>query len=206
MRRSALLIDYGAGNIASAQRAFTLAGWEVHLANQPDQAKACDLVIIPGVGHFGQCVTHLADSGFVPFIEARIQAGNPLLGICVGLQVLYQRSQEAPDIPGIGLLAGQVVRIPDDGIRAVPHMGWNSLTVDTPTPVTEGLDGQHMYFVHSYMVVPEAEHTLAHADHDGVTIPAIVQEGPVLATQFHPEKSGLAGRHLLTNLKELSWA
>lgn len=206
MSRSALFIDYGAGNIASATRAFRDAGWAVDVAHTPSEVHTADLVVIPGVGHFGQCAKAIADSGFAELINERLQAGQPLFGICVGLQVLYDRSEEAPGVPGLGLIPGDVVRIPDDGVRSVPHMGWNQLAVTSDSPVVDGLNGAYTYFVHSYMVVPGRDHTLAITDHDGVAIPAIIQEGPLLATQFHPEKSGALGRRLLANLKELSWA
>lgn len=206
MSRTALFIDYGAGNIASVTRAFRDAGWTVHVACTPNEISAADLVVIPGVGHFGQCAKAIADSGFADLVNERLQAGKPLFGICVGLQVLYDRSEEAPGVLGLGLIPGDVVRIPDDGIRTVPHMGWNHLAVTSESPVVDGLHGAYMYFVHSYMVVPDRDHTLAITDHDGVTIPSIIQEGPLLATQFHPEKSGALGRRLLANLKELSWA
>ena len=206
MSPAAQLIDYGAGNLASAARAFADAGWTVSIADDPHGVRDPDLLVIPGVGHFGQCAKAIADAGFAELIHARMVAGKPLFGICVGLQVLYDRSEEAPGVPGLGLVPGEVVRIPDDGVRAVPHMGWNQLQVTSTSPVVAGLDGAYMYFVHSYMVVPSLDHTLATTDHDGVTIPAIIQEGPLLATQFHPEKSGPLGRRLLANLKECSWA
>ncbi|WP_336249710.1 imidazole glycerol phosphate synthase subunit HisH [Stomatohabitans albus] len=201
----AQLIDYGAGNIASAYRALEAAGWDVQVATKPEPTDRADLLVIPGVGHFGQCATAIARSGFAEVINDRLHAGKPLLGICVGLQVLYTKSEEAPGVPGLGLIPGAVVRIPDDGIRAVPHMGWNTLKVSHPSPVVSGIDNEYLYFVHSYMVVPATDHTLAVTDHEGVTIPAIIQEGPLLATQFHPEKSGVVGRRFLSDVKELSW-
>lgn len=189
------VLDYGAGNLRSAQRALARAGAEPRLITGPDQAAGADALVVPGVGHFDQCVHRLRAQGFEPLLTRWAAAQRPVLGICVGMQILFEASEEGHE-PGLGLLPGVVRRLPE-GV-AVPHMGWNVLTVVRDDPLMAGVDGAHAYFVHSYAPEASGEHVVATSYH-GVVFGAVVRVGSVAATQFHPEKSADVGRRVLAN-------
>lgn len=189
------VLDYGAGNLRSVQRAVERAGAQAAVIDTPDGADGADALVVPGVGHFGQCVRQLRTQGFEPLLAQWAAAGRPVLGICVGMQILFEASEEA-DEPGLGLLPGVVRRLPDDVV--VPHMGWNVLTVVTDDPLMADLDGAYAYFVHSYAPEGDGAHVVATSFH-GVRFGAVVRSGSVVATQFHPEKSADVGRRVLTN-------
>lgn len=202
------LIDYGAGNLRSIGRALTDAGADVRILQDPEPHGSWDAVVLPGVGAFGAAMERLAARGFTSWMQTGVASGTPLVGVCLGMQLLYERSEEAGSVDGLGLLAGDVRRLPD-GVK-VPHMGWNQLTMIRPAEITAGLaEGVYAYFVHSYIVVPrDATGVLAVTTH-GVPFPAIVflepgGGGPVVGLQFHPEKSGATGRALLRRV--VTWA
>jgi imidazole glycerol phosphate synthase glutamine amidotransferase subunit len=196
-RLRAAVLDYDAGNVRSARRGIEAAGADATITSDPVEASAADALVIPGVGHFGTCSRRLRERGLAEVVRRFVAEGRPVLGICVGMQLLYSGSEESAE-PGLGLLPGRVVRFPDRAV--VPHMGWDVVDVTRPDPMLEGIAGRRLYFAHSYYAVPEAEdHVLARCTYGGESFPCVVREGSVLGTQFHPEKSGAVGARLLTD-------
>jgi glutamine amidotransferase len=198
------LIDYKAGNLTSVRKALTAAGASVFTPERPEELDAARGVIVPGVGHFG--ATRALNGAWVAAILARIEVGRPLLGICLGMQWLYERSEEAPELSGLGLLAGSIRRLTGDtdgkGLK-VPHVGWNSLTHTREGILLDGVpDGAQVYFTHSY-AAPVTANTVAVTEH-GETFASIVERGQVMGVQFHPEKSGDVGLHVLRNFLRLA--
>lgn len=196
----AALVDYGAGNLRSVERALGRVGFHVGRVEQPEQLEGADLVVVPGVGAFGPAARRLEQSGFSSALRAWVESGHPLLGLCLGMQLLFEVSEEDGLHRGLGLLPGRVVRLPQ-GLK-VPHMGWNQLRVVRPSPVTARVrSGEYVYFVHSYYVQTSGEWVVAETEY-GVRVPAVVQAGPVVGFQFHPEKSGEVGLRLLAGVRE----
>jgi glutamine amidotransferase len=207
-----VLIDYESGNLHSAEKAFqrmareTDAG-EVIVTSSPEDVGRADRIVLPGDGAFPACRRALVDRTglYEAMVEAVERKGRPFLGICVGMQLMATTGHEYEEVPGLGWIAGHVVRIaPSDARLKVPHMGWNDLVIDHPHPVLDGIGtGEHAYFVHSYhMRVRHAAERLAHCDYGG-EITAIVGRGTMVGTQFHPEKSQAAGLRLIANF--LTW-
>jgi len=193
----AAVLDYDAGNVRSAKRGIDAAGAQARITSDPAVAADADALVIPGVGHFGTCSRRLRERGLETVVRDFVADGRPVLGICVGMQLLYAGSDES-DEPGLGLLPGRVVRFPTGAV--VPHMGWDVVDVARPASLLDGIDGRRLYFAHSYYAVPEdADHVLASCHYGGERFPCVVQEGSVIGTQFHPEKSGAVGASLLTN-------
>ena len=191
------VLDYGAGNLRSAQRALERAGAEVTVTADPAEARDADAIVVPGVGHYGQCVRQFVAAGLQELVTEWAADGKPLLGICVGMQIMYPESDEDPAVRGLDLLPGRVRRLPDD--VTVPHMGWNTLTAARHDPLLADIAGEQVYFVHSYAAVPDdAAHVVATSDY-GPGFPAVVRVGSVVGTQFHPEKSSDVGATLLRN-------
>ena len=198
-----VLLDYGIGNLRSLERAFGRAGVPVLRSGRADDAARADRLVLPGVGAFGACAAALRSHGLGGVVTERARAGVPLLGVCVGMQLLFEHGEEG-DAAGLGLLPGRVVRFPSgtagpDGSRLkVPHMGWNALAVRQPHPTVTALGPDpYVYFVHSYLAVPSDErHVVATADYGG-PVPAVVAHESVVGVQFHPEKSGDVGLGLL---------
>jgi imidazole glycerol-phosphate synthase subunit HisH len=197
VRPTVAVLDYGAGNVRSARRGFDAAGARAVITGEHDVAERADVLVVPGVGHFSSCVQGLRSSGLEDLLHARIAGGRPVFGICVGMQILYATSEEG-DATGLGLLPGRVVRFPTAAI--VPHLGWDVVRASRPDPLLDGVDGQRLYFTHSYYAVPEDDsHVLATCRYGGTDFPCLVREGSVVGTQFHPEKSGAVGHRLLRN-------
>ncbi|MPZ88401.1 MAG: imidazole glycerol phosphate synthase subunit HisH [Nitriliruptorales bacterium] len=191
------VLDYDAGNLRSAAKALTRAGADVTVTADAAEASRADALVVPGVGHFGQCVRRFRAAGLEALAQDWVAADRPLLGICVGMQILYAASEEEPVTRGLGVLPGQVRRLPDD--VTVPHMGWNVVTPVRPDPLLKGIGGQRCYFVHSYYAAPSDDaHVLATCDY-GPGFPCVVRVGHTVGTQFHPEKSAAVGGRLLTN-------
>jgi glutamine amidotransferase len=201
------LIDYGSGNLRSAQKALARAGAEVAVTNDPDVVARAERIVLPGVGAFADCMAGVkAIAGMVEALEdAVLKQGRPFLGICVGMQLLADVGREFGDHPGLGWIAGEVVRLsPSDTALKIPHMGWNELTLCAPHPLLAGIEtGAHAYFVHSYELrAARAEDVLATTDYGGA-VTAMIARGNIAGTQFHPEKSQEVGLMLLANF--LKW-
>ncbi len=200
-RPTVAVLDYGAGNVRSAKRGFDAAGGNAFVTADAAVAADAEVVVVPGVGHIASCLANLRASGLVDLLQDRIRTARPVFGICVGMQLLYEHSEEG-DTPGLGLLPG-VVRRFSTGVT-VPHMGWDVVTAVPGHPdesVLAGVAGERCYFVHSYFAVPDDDaHVMATCDHGAAeAFPCVVREGSVTGTQFHPEKSGDVGRRLLAN-------
>jgi glutamine amidotransferase len=195
------LVDYGAGNLTSVRKALAAVGAEVYTPARPEDVAGAAGVIVPGVGHFS--ATRSLDRPWRHAILERLDAGRPLLGICVGLQWLFAGSTEAPDVPGFAVCQGMCDRLPDvapaTGARQkVPHVGWNTLALPRPSRLLAGIaPGAHVYFTHSY-AAPLARATVATASY-GVEFTAAVEDGLISGVQFHPEKSGTVGLQVLRN-------
>jgi len=207
---SIVIIDYGMGNLRSAQKAFEKVGYAAKLSSDPADIAAADKLVLPGVGAFRDCIGNLRAGGFVEPLKAHVAAGKPLLGICVGLQLLFTESEEFGRHAGLDIIPGKVVRFPagmrQDGEELkVPHMGWNSLQVRRASPVLKGAPaGSFVYFVHSYYAVPDdPEVVAAEATYGDVTFCASLWRDNVMATQFHPEKSQTVGLAMLKNFGEM---
>jgi len=186
-----VLADYGAGNLRSVCAALERAGASPEISTDPAAVRDAPLAVIAGVGH-----VESAARGLAPVAEAlrdRVAAGQPLLGICVGMQLLFEESEEGGR--GLGLLEGSVRRV---RARRVPHMGWNALALTRPSMLLDGLEGADVYFAHSYAAVPAGDVAVAEVEHDG-TLVAAVESGPLAGVQFHPERSGAAGARVLEN-------
>jgi imidazole glycerol-phosphate synthase subunit HisH len=197
------VIDYDAGNTLSVTRALEKVGAKVDLTPDPERAARADAVILPGVGAFGDCVKKLEEREMDGACREAIEGGKPFLGVCVGLQVLFEGSEESPGVEGLGVLPGMVVRF-EVGDLKVPHMGWNQLEVAREHPVFEGLDGEAFYFVHSYHPDPVHRDDLLGTAEYGARFCAAAGRENLVAVQFHPEKSSRAGLKLYENF--LSWA
>ena len=197
------VVDYGAGNTLSVTRALEKVGARVDLTPLPERLLRADAVVLPGVGAFGDCVSKLEERGMEEACREVIATGMPFLGVCVGLQVLFEDSEESPGAEGLGVLRGRVVRFGARGLK-VPHIGWNQLEVAREHPLLKGLDGEAFYFVHSYYPEPaERGDVLATAEY-GVRFCAAAGRENLAAVQFHPEKSSGAGLGLYENF--LRWA
>ena len=181
-----LLIDYGSGNLRSAAKALEAAGFAVSVASDPRACPEAGLLVLPGQGHFGQVMAAFQASGFVERVLDHIQKGLPFLGICVGMQVLYEESEEAPGVKGLGLFPGVVRRFPRG---RVPQMGWNRVRLEG---AFSGLSGRHFYFANSYYG-PLTPHSLGVGEYEDTPFTALLVRENLLAPQFHPEKSGRAG-------------
>lgn len=197
------IIDYDAGNIKSVEKALQYLGEEAVITRDAGEILMADKVILPGVGAFGDAMKKLNRYGLVPVIHEVVEKGIPFLGICLGLQLMFESSEEAPGVEGLGLLKGKIVRIPEgDGLK-VPHMGWNSLSFPKKGRLFAGIpENSYVYFVHSYYLQAEEDIVTATAEY-GVTIHASVEKGNVFACQFHPEKSSHTGLTILKNFVEL---
>ena len=202
----AAILDYDAGNVRSAKRGFDAAGADAFVTDDPAEADRADVLVIPGVGHFSSCLASMRRSGMEEVLVSAIGSGRPVFGICVGMQLLYERSAEGNE-PGLALLPGNVERFPHDAV--VPHMGWDAVRPAEGShddPLLGGVAGERLYFVHSYYAVPsDPAHVVARCSYGGVEFPCLVREGSVVGSQFHPEKSGTVGQRLLGNwLAELA--
>ena len=193
---SVVVLDYGSGNLRSAERALARAGADVEVTADVDAARECDGLVVPGVGAFAACMDGIHRVHGETLVQARVAQERPVLGICVGMQVLYETGDEhGVETAGIGVLPGRVERM---SAPVLPHMGWNTVDVAEGSVLFAGVTGERFYFVHSYAVAPAgAGETLA--THGDSTFVAAVERGVLAATQFHPEKSGDAGLHLLHN-------
>ena len=199
------LLDYGAGNVRSVQKALTAAGGDVQLVPSPELVKQADAVVLPGVGAFDDCINAMQQQELFEAAREFVFTGKPFLGICVGYQALFENSEEFNSCAaGLGVFEGSVVRFPDTEVK-VPQIGWNEVHVTQPNcPILQGIEsGSHFYFVHSYYPKPKDESIVATRTEYGVNFTSAVWHDNVFATQFHPEKSQKVGLQLLTNFVNL---
>lgn len=198
------IIDYDAGNIKSVEKALVLLGEQPIITRNREQILNADKVILPGVGAFGDAMENLKKYGLVQVIHEVVERKIPLLGICLGLQLLFEKSEEAKGVNGLGVLKGEVLRIPDAEGLKIPHMGWNSLTYPNRGKLFRDVpEHSYVYFVHSYYLKAKEEKIVTAISEYGTTIHASVEAGNVFGCQFHPEKSSDAGLQILKNFVEL---
>jgi glutamine amidotransferase len=198
--RPIAIVDYGMGNLRSVQKAFEHLGHAAAVTRDPEAISAAPGVVLPGVGAFGACMANLARFGLVEPVRRAIGDGRPFLGICLGMQLLFEESEEFGPVRGLGVLPGRIVRFVPAPERKVPHMGWNTLRVVRPTPDLAGLDdGASVYFVHSYHPVPADPDVVATRTPYGEEFVSSVARGNLFACQFHPEKSQRVGLRILDN-------
>ncbi len=198
------LVDYGMGNLRSVEKALTRVGAGVRIVTGPDEVRAAGKLVLPGVGAFGDCLKNLARQNLIEPVREFIGSGKPFLGICLGMQGLFESSDEAPGVAGLGVLAGTVPRLAVNGLK-VPHMGWNRLRIARrDCPLLAGIeDGSFVYFVHSYYCAPKDAGVVCATTDYGVEFCSMLWAGNVYATQFHPEKSQAVGLKLLENFVKL---
>ena len=198
------IIDYDAGNIKSVEKAVLKLGYDCVITRDKEVLKKAEKLILPGVGAFGDAMERLNEYGLKDVIkELVVDEGKPLLGICLGLQLLFESSEESPGVEGLGLLKGKIVRLPEGDDRKIPHMGWNSLEFPKKNLLFKRVvKGSYVYFVHSYYLKAEDEKIVAATTEYGATIHAAVEWGNIYATQFHPEKSSSVGLRILRNFLE----
>ncbi len=194
------IIDYDAGNIKSVEKAIAMLGQEVVITRDKDVILNADHVILPGVGAFGDAMEKLHQYGLVSVIKEVVEKGTPFLGICLGLQLLFDRSDESPGVEGLGILKGEIIRIPDKEGLKIPHIGWNSLKYPNKGTLFAGLEEEaYVYFVHSYYLKAQDENIVTATTEYSTLIHASVECGNVFACQFHPEKSSDVGLQILKN-------
>ena len=198
------IIDYDAGNIKSVEKALIYLGEEPVVSRDPEILKKADKVILPGVGSFGESMANLHRFGLVSVIQDMIKEGKPFLGICLGLQLLFESSEESPGVDGLGLLRGKIKKIPPAQGLKIPHMGWNSLELQNNGRLFRGIpQDAYVYFVHSYYLEAEEPEIVKAVTRYGTCIHASVEKGNVFACQFHPEKSSRMGLKILENFAKL---
>ena len=196
-----IVIDYDAGNTANVLRALAAIGAEARLSADPQEILAADGLILPGVGAFRTAMQELQKRDLIGPIQEAVSGGKPFLGICLGMQLLLEVGLENGQTSGLGFIPGVCRRIPDRAGLPVPHMGWNDLQIQQPSALTNRLQGEAVYFVHSYYTDVDQEYLDATADY-GFPVPAMIHKGSVFGCQFHPEKSGQVGLEILRNFKE----
>jgi glutamine amidotransferase len=190
------IVDYGMGNLFSIYNALTRVNASSEIVQTPEGIVGADGIVVPGVGAFGKSMERL--SHFELALSEELKNGTPILGICIGLQVLFQRSEESPGAKGLGWIKGDVIKLPE-GVM-IPQMGWNSISIKRHVDILDGLeDGDMFYFVHSYHCVPTDKSVIAATTDHGIEVVAVVSKDNLSATQFHPEKSGIKGLKLLEN-------
>ena len=194
------IIDYDAGNLKSVEKALAYLNQDVIVSRNPEEILNADKVILPGVGLFGDAMNNLHKFGLVDTIKKAAESGKPFLGICLGLQLLFDSSEETPGVEGLSVLPGKILKIPaKDGIK-IPHMGWNSLDINPSSKLFKGIpDKSYVYFVHSYYLEAEDENIVAATTDYSAHIHAAVEKGNIFACQFHPEKSSDIGLKILEN-------
>ena len=200
------IVDYGMGNLRSVSKAFQSQEFPAIVTRNPDDIARASGLVLPGVGAFGDCVKNLGEYGLIDPIKEFIDSGRPFLGICLGLQVLFEESEEAPGVKGLGLIKGRVIKFPDfknEGLK-VPHMGWNQVTIKKDIPILEGVpQNSWFYFVHSYYSKPEDDNVSAVKTFYGLEFTAAVAKDNIFASQFHPEKSSTLGLKIIQNFSAL---
>ena len=198
------IIDYDAGNMKSVEKAFQYLNKDAVITRDRKMIMEADRVVLPGVGAFGDAMARLHSYGLVETIQDVVKAGKPFLGICLGLQLLFESSDETPGVQGLGLLPGEIVRIPASEGLKIPHMGWNSIEIKESSRLFEGIHNQsYMYFVHSYYLKAKNPEDVAATTWYSTQIHAAIEHDNIFACQFHPEKSSELGLKILRNFAEL---
>ena len=198
------IIDYGAGNLQSVKKAFDFIGAESVITDNPEVINACDKILLPGVGSFGDAMDSMAKNGLVETVKQNALSGKPFLGICLGLQLLFEESEESPGVKGLGIFKGKIKKFsPDMGLK-IPHIGWNSLEIKQNDTLFKGIpENSYVYFVHSYYLHAEDEEDVATVTNYGIDFHSAVGKNNVFATQFHPENSGDVGLQILKNFASM---
>ncbi len=195
------IIDYGAGNLHSVQNALTSLGAKSKITSDREEILAADRVILPGVGAFGDAMERLCETGLDEVVKEVAESGKPLLGICLGLQLMFESSEETPGVKGLGIFKGKSVKIPDCGLK-IPHMGWNNIEISDSSWLLKGLgEKPYVYFVHSYYIEADEPVVSAYTEY-GVRLNIAAERDNVAAVQFHPEKSSDVGMKILRNFIE----
>lgn len=197
-----IIIDYDTGNTRNVQKALNHVGLENKISADPQEILAAEGLILPGVGAFSLAMKELTQRGLVEVIKEAAQRGTPILGVCLGMQLLLEGSMENGFTEGLGLIEGICERLPEDPAMPVPHMGWNELVVTNDTPLTKEVHGKYVYFVHSYYADCEPDVIDAFVQYS-VKVPAMISKGNIFGTQFHPEKSSDEGLTILQGFKEV---
>ncbi len=191
------IVDYGMGNLRSVEKGFLKVGFETRVTSSPSDIMNASAIVLPGVGAFRDCIRNLERLDLIDVVLREVEKGKPYLGICLGLQVLFEESEEFGTTKGLGLLKGRVVRFPETGLK-IPHMGWNTVKIIKRPPVFDEIpDESFFYFVHSYYVVPEDNEEISGTTNYGIDFTSMVWKDNILATQFHPEKSQGLGLKVL---------
>ena len=198
------IIDYDAGNIKSVEKAIQFLGKEAVITRDAEQILSASHVILPGVGAFGDAMGKLQNYGLIPVIHEVVKRQIPFLGICLGLQLFFERSEETPGVEGLGILKGEIKRIPDGEDLKIPHIGWNSLSIKQKDTLFKDIpENAYVYFVHSYYLHAEDENDIATVTNYGIDFHSAVGKNNIFATQFHPEKSGEVGLSILRNFASM---
>ena len=198
------IINYGVGNLRSVEKAFEAVGAQARVTGDAGAIREADKIVLPGVGAFGECARRLRESGLDKLVLEAAERGKPVLGLCVGLQLMFDEGHEFGVHEGLGLMRGRVIRFPESGLR-VPQIGWNQIEDVKPHPLLSGLaDGTYFYFVHSYRVESDNPEDVLALTEYGIRYPSICARGAVCGVQFHPEKSQAAGLRLLKNFAALT--
>lgn len=198
------IIDYGAGNLQSVKKALDFIGAESVITDDPKVIMSADKILLPGVGSFGDTMDSMEKNGLVETVKECAQSGKPFLGICLGLQLLFEESEESPGVKGLGIFKGKIRKFsPDMGLK-IPHIGWNSLSIKQKDGIFKDIpENSYVYFVHSYYLLAEDENDIATVTNYGIDFHSAVGKNNIFATQFHPEKSGDVGLQILRNFASM---
>ncbi len=198
------IIDYGAGNLQSVKKALDFIGAESVITDSPEIINSCDKILLPGVGSFGDAMDSMSQKGLVETVRENALSGKAFLGICLGLQLLFEESEESPGVKGLGIFKGKIKKFPNDMGLKIPHIGWNSLEIkQNDTLFKDVPENSYVYFVHSYYLHAEEANDVATVTNYGIDFHSAVGKNNILATQFHPEKSGDVGLQILRNFASM---
>ncbi len=198
------IIDYGAGNLQSVKKALDFIGAENVITDNPETINSCDKILLPGVGSFGDAMDSMSQKGLVETVKENALSGKPFLGICLGLQLLFEESEESPGVKGLGIFKGKIKKFPNDMGLKIPHIGWNSLEIRQNDTLFKDIpENSYVYFVHSYYLHAEDESDIATVTNYGIDFHSAVGKDNIFATQFHPEKSGDVGLQILKNFASM---
>lgn len=196
------IIDYGMGNLRSVEKALEVVGYKAFISDKIEELKEAKALIIPGVGAFYDAMKNLKEKGLEDWLQKEIEKGKPILGICLGMQILFSYGHEVEKTRGLGIMEGDIVRLPEG--NKIPHMGWNQLKISGESELLKGIEkDSYVYFVHSYYARTQEDWVVKATTDYGMDVPAVVEKGNIFGLQFHPEKSGEVGLQMLKNFGEL---